>query len=233
LHLVKNHAFLVRACAQLRAHGLDFECSIAGEGPERRNLELLIRKYGLERYVTLLGHVPRGQLASLYSRASVVVLTSRSEGIPLVLMEAMAQSKPVLAPAITGIPELVIQSKTGFLYEPDSQADFVARLLFIHSLMPGPEGQRADGRDAFLSAHRPLDWVRHAAQVQVRRNFNRDRNLELFAAMFIDRVMGSVRRENSVLQQVQLSVQRYRGLPLRTDASDALAGAPGRTVLHG
>ncbi len=50
---------------------------------------------------------------SLYDRADVVVLTSRSEGIPLVLMEAMARGKIVLAPAITGIPELVIARQTG------------------------------------------------------------------------------------------------------------------------
>src|SRR5438552_2733895 len=99
---------------------LPFECSIAGEGPERRHLESLIRKFRLEDRVTLLGHVAREQMDSLYDRADIVVLTSRSEGIPLVLMEAMARGKIVLAPAITGIPELVIAGKTGFLYEPAS-----------------------------------------------------------------------------------------------------------------
>ena len=74
----------------------------------------------LEKQVTLLGHVAREQMACYYDRADVVVLTSRSEGIPLVLMEAMARGKIVLAPAITGIPELVIAGKTGFLYEPGS-----------------------------------------------------------------------------------------------------------------
>jgi len=76
---------------------------------------------------------------SWYDRADLVVLTSRSEGIPLVLMEAMARGRIVLAPAITGIPELVIAGKTGFLYEPGSLQDFVARLLFIRSLMHAPE----------------------------------------------------------------------------------------------
>ena len=58
-------------------------------------------------------------------------MTSRSEGIPLVLMEAMARGKPVLAPAITGIPELVISGKTGFLYEPGSVENFVELILII------------------------------------------------------------------------------------------------------
>ena len=101
LHAVKDHAFLVRACARLRDRGLDFECAIAGEGPERRRLASLIRQNRLRDRLTLLGHVPREQMDSLYRRADVVVLTSRSEGIPLVLMEAMARGSIVLAPAIT------------------------------------------------------------------------------------------------------------------------------------
>lgn len=135
LHEVKDHAFLVRACARLRERDLRFECYIAGEGPERRQLESLIRKHELGNYVTLLGHVPREQMSSLYDRADLVVLTSRSEGIPLVLMEAMARGRVVLAPAITGIPELVIAGKTGFLYEPGSIDAFVDHLQFIYSLV--------------------------------------------------------------------------------------------------
>ena len=70
------------------------------------------------------------------------MLTSRSEGIPLVLMEAMARGKIVLAPAITGIPELVIAGKTGFLYEGGSLNDFVTQLLHIWSLMQASDAAR-------------------------------------------------------------------------------------------
>jgi glycosyltransferase involved in cell wall biosynthesis len=118
LHGVKDHAFLVRACAELRCRDVRFECWIAGDGPERGTLESHIRQCDLEGQVKLLGHVPREQMDSLYDRADVVVLTSRSEGVPLVLMEAMARGRIVLAPEITGIPELVIAGKTGFLYQP-------------------------------------------------------------------------------------------------------------------
>ena len=254
LHAVKDHAFLLRACAQLQAHGVAFECSIAGEGPERRRLEWLIRKYGIEERVTLLGHVPREQMDSLYSRADVVVLTSRSEGIPLVLMEAMARGKIVLAPAITGIPELVIQGKTGFLYEAGSLGDFVARLLSIHSLLRSPDSAQPRplnsplfrepefGQAVFeLSAlrqpsARQLDWVRYAARVQVGHNFNRRKSLRSFADSFFQRVIPrpeNFPHANPVLQQVQLPLQRYRGLPVRTDGSDAVAGPRSRAVLHG
>jgi glycosyltransferase involved in cell wall biosynthesis len=203
LHAVKDHAFLVRACAQLRACGLRFECLIGGEGPERSNLESLIREHGLRDRVRLLGHVPNERMDSLYERADVVVLTSRSEGIPLVLMEAMARGKLVLAPEITGIPELVIAGKTGFLYKPGSLADFVARLLFILSLVHAH--QRSDQSPDILSAAKQFDWIRHGARVQVRHNFNRTKNLESFGHLFIQRTVPQSRRfrdEDLVLQQI-------------------------------
>jgi colanic acid/amylovoran biosynthesis glycosyltransferase len=65
LHAVKDHAFLVRACARLRDGGLDFECWIAGEGPERRRLEMLVRDNRLQDQVKLLGHVARPQMHAL------------------------------------------------------------------------------------------------------------------------------------------------------------------------
>lgn len=198
LQAVKDHAFLVRACADLHAMGVDFECSIAGEGPERRHLESLIREYDLEGRVTLLGHVAREQMDSLYDRADVVVLTSRSEGLPLVLMEAMARGKVVLAPAITGIPEIVSPAKTGFLYQAGSPDDFTSQLLVIRSLMKAEHGSEA-------GSARPLHWVRHAARMQVLHNFNRQKNLESFANLFLSRVtprIESLSHEDLVLQQI-------------------------------
>jgi len=215
LHAVKDHAFLLRACAELYQRGVEFECSIAGAGPERRRLQSLIRKAGLEDRVTLLGHVARGQVPSLYERADVMMLTSRSEGLPLVLMEAMARGKIVLAPDITGIPELVVAGKTGFLYQAGSLEDFVAQLMLIRSLLHAPDQRNL--HPYMLTAAKPLDWVRHAARVQVRHNFNRKKNLESFGDLFIRRIAaqaGSLPHENSVLQQVQLSVQRHRSLPV-------------------
>jgi colanic acid/amylovoran biosynthesis glycosyltransferase len=205
LHEVKDHAFLIRACAQLRARNLRFECSIAGEGPERRHLEALIRKHGLEDSVTLLGHIPREQIDSLYQRADVVVLTSRSEGLPLVLMEAMARGKVVLVPAITGIPELVVPGMTGFLYEPGSMGDFVGRLSLIHSLLVAPRGEDSSPHRFKAPLSGDLDWMRHAARVQVLHNFNRNKNLETFGDLFLGRIAPlreSIPDENFVLQQI-------------------------------
>jgi glycosyltransferase involved in cell wall biosynthesis len=199
----KDHAFLIRACAHLRTRGVQFECFIAGDGPKRRRLQSLIRRYGLERQVTLLGHVPHAQIDSLYDRSQVVVLTSRSEGIPVVLMEAMARSRIVLAPAITGIPELVIPGKTGFLYDAGSLNDFVGQLLFIRSLIQAHKHPHL--QPELRSAARQLEWIRHGAKVQIRHNFNREKNLESFAGLFVSRIAAqteSLPHENFVLQQI-------------------------------
>ena len=178
LHPVKDHAFLIHACAQLRDRGLNFECAIAGEGEERQRLESLIRKKHLEEHVTLVGHVSSNQMGSLYWRADLVVLTSRSEGLPLVLMGAMAQGKIVLAPIITGIPEIVIVGRTGFLYSPGSLEDFVEKVLFLQRLM------RSEDR---LAVSR-LDWIRHAARAQVLHNFSRKKQLSNFGDRFLQRI---------------------------------------------
>jgi colanic acid/amylovoran biosynthesis glycosyltransferase len=178
LHAVKDHAFLIRACARLRDCGVEFECAIAGEGPERRSLESLIRSSGLQGCITLLGHVPRMEMDMLYRRADALVLTSRSEGIPLVLMEAMARGKIVLAPAITGIPEIVIPGKTGFLYAPGNLQDFAAKILSIQKLM------RADDRNAVGR----LDWIQQAARAQVLHNFSRRTNMARFGDRFLLRI---------------------------------------------
>jgi len=202
LHAVKDHAFLIRACAQLQQRGVSFECLIAGSGGEWHNLQSLIRQFGLDDRVTLLGHVAHWNLGLWYDRADVVVLTSRSEGIPLVLMEAMARCKIVLAPDITGIPELVITGKTGFLYEAGSLDKFVARLLFIRSLMQAPDDPHLS--PYISSGTAQLERVGLAAQAHILHNFNRRKNLQLFGDLFLRRTSQaeSVAHENFVLQQI-------------------------------
>src|SRR5262249_38477579 len=85
LHPLKGHAFLIHACHDLKLRGLRFQCLIAGEGGERPLLEKLISNLGLDLEVTLLGHLTHAELDRVYAIADLVVLTSRSEGIPLVL----------------------------------------------------------------------------------------------------------------------------------------------------
>ncbi|HKU24071.1 MAG TPA: glycosyltransferase family 4 protein, partial [Candidatus Sulfotelmatobacter sp.] len=186
LHTVKDHAFLVRACTELRTRGVQFRCQIAGEGPERGSLESLIRELRLQNCVTLLGHIEREALGSLYEQADAVVLTSRSEGIPLVLMEAMARGRIVVAPAITGIPELITTGETGFLYQPGQLNDCVAHLQFVDWLIRAWRRSQ-ESKDSSPEAARYLMRIRRKAVDHVVQNFNREKNLERFGDLFIER----------------------------------------------
>jgi colanic acid/amylovoran biosynthesis glycosyltransferase len=181
LHPVKDHAFLVAACAVLKAR-MDFVCFIAGEGPERKHIESQIRACGLQPEIKLLGQVAHEELEAIYPLIDLVVLTSRSEGIPLVLMEAMAQGRPVLAPNITGIPELVADGKTGFLYAPGSLTDFISRFELVHS------------------SFNALGPLRRAAREHVNLHFNRAANLQRFVATLTERISGKARHAHPVLQ---------------------------------
>jgi colanic acid/amylovoran biosynthesis glycosyltransferase len=199
LHAVKDHAFLVRACVRLRDCGLSFRCVIAGEGPERQRLEWMTRQNHLQEQIALLGHVPRERMDALYASADVVVLTSRSEGIPLALMEAMALGRIVLAPAITGIPELIVPGKTGFLYLPGKLDDLVQRIVFLHAFL------HAFGREEDQPLTNRLSWIRHAARVQVATNFSHDKNLARFGDSFLQLLAlrdWSPPYEDLVLQQI-------------------------------
>ena len=189
LHRVKDYRFLIQACAALRGQGLDFICWIVGEGPERPALESQIMALGLQERVYLIGHVPRTELPGYYRYADLVVMTSKSEGIPVVLMEAMAHEKLVLAPAITGIPELVEHQRTGFLYQPGSLPDFVSAVSWI-------QGHKAS-----------LAHIQRAAAASIAASYNRQRNLRAFAEHFLARIPQSDGNyAHPVLQQVRLSV---------------------------
>ena len=204
LHKVKDHAFLLHVCAKLRARGVRLHCRIAGEGPECRKLESLIQDLQLQNCVTLLGHIERESLGYLYEQADAVVLTSRSEGIPVVLMEAMARGKIVLAPAITGIPELVTAGETGFLYEPGELSDCVAHLQFIDWLVRACRRfQQNKNRSSKAAMY--VTEMRHSAIGQARRNFSREKNLETFANLFLHHVSAlneSRSDAHLVLQQI-------------------------------
>lgn len=182
LHPVKDHEFLIDACALMKARRLNFVCFIAGNGPQRKKLERKIRALGLQREVKLLGHVAHEDLDAIYPLIDLVALTSRSEGIPLALMEAMVHERPVLAPRITGIPELVIHGTTGFLYEPGSLSEFSACVELAHSS---------------LSALGPL---RRAAREHVRKHFNHGVNLQLFIETLRSLICCQVSHENPILQ---------------------------------
>lgn len=137
LEEVKGHRFLVEACRLLRERGISFRCHLIGDGPVRLEIMNQIHASDLEEHVVLHGGVPRKRVAEMLTSVDAAVLAShptpegKREGIPVALMEAMASGLPVVATAITGIPELVDDGVTGILVpsgDPVALADGLERL---------------------------------------------------------------------------------------------------------
>jgi glycosyltransferase involved in cell wall biosynthesis len=188
LHRVKNHAFLIKACARLKRRGRPFACLIAGEGKERTSLQILIQRLGLEHEVILLGHLSRSKLNAFYENSNLVVLTSRSEGLPLALMEAMARGKTVLAPSISGIPELVMNGQNGFLFREGSIDDFLDQIEKLRSSSPDI-----------------LRNIGAAARKTISKSFDRSTNQAAFVDLLLQQTANFAQNgphENLVLQQI-------------------------------
>jgi glycosyltransferase involved in cell wall biosynthesis len=146
---VKGHRYLLDACARLRDRGVDFACDLVGDGPLRREVEAQIAGSHLAGQVRVHGPQPRDAVARMTHGADVVVLASvptragKREGIPVVLMEAMASALPVVASRLSGIPELVDDGVSGFLVPP-RDVDGLAGAL--ERLARDPERGRIQGR---------------------------------------------------------------------------------------
>jgi glycosyltransferase involved in cell wall biosynthesis len=116
----KDHRLLVKAFARMRSRGAS-RLVLVGEGPERSSLEEFRVRSGLEERVELLGE--RHDVEELLAAADVFVLSSRVEGLPVSMLEAMAASLPVVAPAVGGIPDALRDGREGRLVPAgDSEA---------------------------------------------------------------------------------------------------------------
>ncbi|MBD3764418.1 MAG: glycosyltransferase [Rhodobacterales bacterium] len=124
----KGFALLVQAMAQAAADLPDLTLTLVGDGPLRAGLQAQIDRAGLAGRIRLTGRLDEGQVRDRLAEASALILPSFAEGLPVVLMEAMAAGRPVIATAIAGIPELVEPGRNGWLV-PAGDADALARAI--------------------------------------------------------------------------------------------------------
>jgi colanic acid/amylovoran biosynthesis glycosyltransferase len=158
----KGHAGLLRAFAELIASGIDAKLELLGDGPEAARIESEIARLALGEHVVMRGQVSADEVLLAMSTATAVVLASFMEGLPVVLMEALALGVPVIAPCVAGIPELVEHGISGLTFPPGDWAS-LARML--RRLLDDPalarrlalEGQRRVEAEYFVeSSIRPL-----------------------------------------------------------------------------
>jgi colanic acid/amylovoran biosynthesis glycosyltransferase len=111
----KGQLLLIEAAARLRDQGLEFELVIVGDGPMRDEIEQLIERCCLQKQVRITGFLSNEDVRQELQQARALVLPSFAEGLPVVVMEALALSRPVISTYIAGIPELVEPGVNGWL----------------------------------------------------------------------------------------------------------------------
>ena len=156
----KGFRVLIDAVDRLQAEGRSAELTIVGEGPERAAVEARIGQLGLDGAVKLAGAVTEEHVRPFYEQADVFALACRRtdagdmDGVPVVLMEAMATGVPCVSTRLSGIPELIRDDEEGLLVPPDD-SEALAQAIWR------------------LAKDRPLRGrVRDAARVKIESEFN-------------------------------------------------------------
>jgi colanic acid/amylovoran biosynthesis glycosyltransferase len=173
LHEVKGQAYLIEACHKLLERRVDFVCHFVGDGPDRRSLMALAEQAGIAEKIRFHGRLTREEIARLLQDADVLAAPSvptrdgRREGIPVVLMEAMGSSVPVIASNISGIPELVEDKVTGLLVPP---RDATSLTNALECYFADPDLRRRLGQ---------------AGREKVVRDFDLNKNAENLAKQFV------------------------------------------------
>jgi glycosyltransferase involved in cell wall biosynthesis len=164
----KGFDVLVDACAVLRSQGIPFEAAIVGQ-PDKHSAAIAARiaEHRLQEHVALPGPMGQQQLLAEYRRASALCMPSRllpddRDGIPNVLVEAMAAGTPVIASAVSGIPELVQHEVNGLLVAPEDPQALAHTLLRLHG---DPALARTLARSGQATVAERFDGPTHASRL--------------------------------------------------------------------
>ena len=128
----KGHWVLLEAAEELVRRDIEFHLTLVGDGELRPEIESHIDRAGLAPYVTITGWASESEVRSELLKSRALVLPSFAEGLPVVIMEALALRRPVISTYVAGIPELVVPNVCGWLVpagESISLADAMAEAL--------------------------------------------------------------------------------------------------------
>jgi glycosyltransferase involved in cell wall biosynthesis len=153
----KGHQLLIEAAGRLAALGADFELVLAGDGELRAPIEARIAALGLQGRVRITGWIGSADVRREIEAARALVLPSFAEGLPVVLMEAMALRRPVVSTWVNGIPELVRQGGNGWLFAPGDLDALTAALRQCLAATPADLQRMGDAARAAVIARHDID----------------------------------------------------------------------------
>jgi glycosyltransferase involved in cell wall biosynthesis len=150
----KGQLLLVDALAELQRRGRGFHLTLLGDGELRGVIEAAIARHGLGDKITLAGWASEATVRERILASRALVLPSFAEGLPVVIMEALALGRPVVSTFIAGIPELVRSGENGYLVPAGAVADLADALEKILDASPQQLEQfGADGRARVRAQH--------------------------------------------------------------------------------
>jgi len=161
LRIRKGMEILLQALARVRGRGHRLHLVVAGDGERREALGRLCERLGLDGGVRWAGRCSRSETARLRRRAAALVVPSTYEGMPLVVLEAMSDGVPVIASAVSGIPEVVVDGETGWLVPPERSAALAAALIEAMSDPCEARVRGEAGRQRLDRRFRPHHAARH------------------------------------------------------------------------
>lgn len=165
----KGQLLLLEACRNLREKGLEFDLVLAGDGEMRFEIERMINAYHLGANVKITGWISSNQVREEILASRGMVLPSFAEGLPMVIMEAMALRRPVISTYVAGIPELVIPGQNGWLVPAGSVLELSTA---IEELLSASTQQLKDMGDA--------------AYARVRQRHDVDTEAKKLVALFLE-----------------------------------------------
>jgi colanic acid/amylovoran biosynthesis glycosyltransferase len=163
LSAAKGHGVLLEAVARVAGEGVPVHVTLVGDGPRRAELERRAESLGIRHRVTFSGAVGQDELPGYFAAADVFCLASFAEGLPVVLMEAMATGTPVVTTAVMGIPELVVNGEHGLVVRP-GRPDLIASA--IRRLAADAELRQRLGQAARARVADEFDVHREAARLR-------------------------------------------------------------------
>jgi glycosyltransferase involved in cell wall biosynthesis len=141
LSLEKGVDVFLHACDALRRRGRTFSALVVGDGPELERLLALRSELGLSDVVTFQPSTPA--VRSVYAAVNALVIPSRSEGLPNVLLEALAEDLPVVATAVGGVPEVLRDPMAGLVVPPEDPGALADAMLRVIDVAGAPGAREA------------------------------------------------------------------------------------------
>lgn len=133
----KGFDLIIQACSELKSNNFSFTCEIYGEGKEKEFLQTIINELNLDKEVKLMGHKPVAEVTKRMKQSGCLIMPSRNpkrstrDGLPTVIIEAMACKLPVISTAFAGIPDIVVHRHTGLIVPQEDYKEIANAVILL------------------------------------------------------------------------------------------------------